>query len=455
MRFIRRFPPHLPLKAAFTQFCFLRQLTDEVIRKDKRGVEALQYGPLSGTKDMKEVIVNELLLPKGVKCTTDNVMVVAGGLEGINLTCQVYIDPGDVILVESPTFVHSVEIFEMFEAKCIGVDMDEDGMKMDDLEAKIQKYHPKMIYVIPTFQNPSGRTLSLERRKKVAELSAKYNVLVLEDDPYRDIRYSGEDLPPIKHFDTTGHVVMAGSFSKIFSPGSRLGYVVADTETIQHLVDVKSATNSHTSMLPQILCAEFFKRVSHQIRRTWLRDAEQGSGIHFGCAGRVRLDENHAAAQRGCAGENCKFDRDAVEPDQITASVFHDREIAGMHVQAGKIADDIGQRDKAGEEPEINLVRRDHGAELIGPEVADMARFRSRQCHFFLSVGAIELEDTVLKKRKPVFFRDFTRSAGARTVRHDQSRMPCGSGAEASVVFQKFFRICAASAYKNGRRGLF
>ena len=97
-----------------------RQLTDEVIRKDKRGVEALQYGPLSGTKDMKEVIVNELLLPKGVKCTTDNVMVVAGGLEGINLTCQVYIDPGDVILVESPTFVHSVEIFEMFEAKCRG-----------------------------------------------------------------------------------------------------------------------------------------------------------------------------------------------------------------------------------------------------------------------------------------------------------------------------------------------
>ena len=100
----------------------------------------------------------------------------------------------------------------------------------------------------------------VERRKAVAELAAKYDVLVLEDDPYRDIRYSGEDLPPIKHFDTTGHVVMAGSFSKIFSPGSRLGYVVADTETIQHLVDVKSATNSHTSMLPQILCAEFFKR---------------------------------------------------------------------------------------------------------------------------------------------------------------------------------------------------
>lgn len=238
----------------------LRQLTDEVVVKDKRGVEALQYGPIGGTQDMKEIIVNELLAPKGVKCTTDNVMVVAGGLEGINLICQVYIDPGDVILVESPTFVHTVEIFDMFEAKCVAVDMDDNGICTDDLEAKIQQYHPKMIYVIPTFQNPSGRTLSLERRKKVAELAAKYDVLVLEDDPYRDIRYSGEDLPPIKCFDTTGNVVVANSFSKIFSPGVRLGYVMAEPGVIQYLLEVKSATNSHTSMLPQVLCAEFFKR---------------------------------------------------------------------------------------------------------------------------------------------------------------------------------------------------
>ena len=238
----------------------LRQLTDEVVVKDKRGVEALQYGPIGGTQDLKEIIVNELLAPKGVKCTTDNVMVVAGGLEGINLICQVYIDPGDVILVESPTFVHTVEIFDMFEAKCVAVDMDDNGICTDDLEAKIQQYHPKMIYVIPTFQNPSGRTLSLERRKQVAELAAKYDVLVLEDDPYRDIRYSGEDLPPIKCFDTTGNVVVANSFSKIFSPGVRLGYVMAEPEVIQHLLEVKSATNSHTSMLPQVLCAEFFKR---------------------------------------------------------------------------------------------------------------------------------------------------------------------------------------------------
>ena len=238
----------------------IRQLADEVLRTDTRGVEALQYGPIEGIRDLREVVVRELLAPKGIDCGVDNVIIITGGLEGINLACQAYIDPGDVILVEAPTFVQSVEIFDMFEARCVGVAMDDDGLIPEDLERKIRQCHPKMIYVIPTFQNPSGRTLSLERRKAVAELAAKYDVLVLEDDPYRDIRYSGEDLPPIKHFDTTGHVVMAGSFSKIFSPGSRLGYVVADTETIQHLVDVKSATNSHTSMLPQILCAEFFKR---------------------------------------------------------------------------------------------------------------------------------------------------------------------------------------------------
>ncbi len=238
----------------------LRQITDEVVVKDKRGIEALQYGPIGGTEDMKDIIVNELLAPKGVKCSKENVMVVAGGLEGINLFCQVFIDPGDVILVESPTFVHSVEIFDMFEAKCVAVDMDDDGICTDDLEEKIRQYHPKMIYVIPTFQNPSGRTLSLERRKKVAELAAEYDVLVLEDDPYRDIRYSGVDLPPIKCFDTVGNVVVANSFSKIFSPGVRLGYVMAEPEIIHYMLEVKSATNSHSSMLPQVLCAEFFKR---------------------------------------------------------------------------------------------------------------------------------------------------------------------------------------------------
>ncbi len=238
----------------------VREITNEIMRIDKRGVEALQYGNIMGLKDLREVIITDLLAPKGVKARIENVIVTNGGLEPMNLVCQLYINPGDVILVESPTFVQCVEIFEMFQAKCIGVDMDDDGMLTEDLELKIKKYKPKMVYTIPTFQNPSGRTLSLERRKKVAELGSKYDIIIMEDDPYRDIRYDGEDLMPIKAFDETGHTILANSFSKIFSPGSRLGYVLADDEIIEKLFDAKTATNSHTSTLAQVICAEFFRR---------------------------------------------------------------------------------------------------------------------------------------------------------------------------------------------------
>ena len=238
----------------------VREITEDVMRIDKRGVEALQYGGVMGLLDLREVIVKDLLVPKGVKGTVDNVLITNGGLEPMNLVCQLYIDPGDVILVESPTFVQSVEIFEMFQAKCIAVNMDDNGMIPEDLEEKIIKYKPKMVYVIPTFQNPTGRTLSLDRRQKIAEMGSKYDVIILEDDPYRDIRYSGSDLLPIKAFDKTGHTILANSFSKIFSPGSRLGYILANDDVIAKLFDAKTATNSHTSTLSQVICAEFFKR---------------------------------------------------------------------------------------------------------------------------------------------------------------------------------------------------
>lgn len=238
----------------------IREITNDIMRTEKRGIEALQYGPVVGIKDLRDVVVNDLLAPKGVSAKSDNIVITSGGMEAINMLCQLYINPGDIILVESPSFVHSIEVFEMFQARCIPVNMDDSGMDADDLEAKIIKYNPKMVYVIPTFQNPTGITLSLERRKKIAELGSKHDVIILEDDPYRDIRYSGSDLLPIKAFDQTGHTILANSFSKIFSAGSRLGYILANDEVSDKLFDVKSATNSHTSMLPQILCAEFFKR---------------------------------------------------------------------------------------------------------------------------------------------------------------------------------------------------
>ena len=238
----------------------IRAIASEVLAPDRRGREALQYGPVKGVRQLRGIVAEQLLKPNAIDADPEDVLIVNGGLETMNLLCQVFIDPGDVILVESPTFVHCVEIFEMFQARCIGCETDAHGLVIEDVERKILQYHPKMVYVIPTFQNPTGKTLPAERRRALSELGGKYDVIILEDDPYRELRYSGEPLLPIKAYDTTGHTVYANSLSKIFSPGSRLGYVYADRAIIDRLLDAKTATNSHTSMVPQILCAEFFAR---------------------------------------------------------------------------------------------------------------------------------------------------------------------------------------------------
>jgi 2-aminoadipate transaminase len=162
--------------------------------------------------------------------------------------------------VEAPTFVQAVQIFQLFETRCIACETDNDGLVIEDVETKIKQYSPKMVYVIPTFQNPSGRTTSLERRKALAELGSRYDIVILEDDPYSEMRYSGEVLPPIKSFDLTGNTIFVNSFSKIFSPGSRLGYIYAKKEIICRVYDIKTATNSHASVLAQVICAEFFNR---------------------------------------------------------------------------------------------------------------------------------------------------------------------------------------------------
>lgn len=235
-------------------------IAKDILGHDGSGAEALSYGSVRGIPQLRQAVTDHLLKPKGVDAHMEDILILTGGLEAMNLMCQVFIDPGDVILVETPTFVHSVEIFDMFEAKLIPVKTDEYGMDPDDVEKKIKEFDPKMVYVVPTFQNPTGITLSLDRRKKLAELGSKYDVIILEDDPYRDIRYSGEDLPPIKSFDNTNNTVLANSFSKIFSPGMRLGYLYASPEIISKAADAKSATNSHTAILPQMICAEFFNK---------------------------------------------------------------------------------------------------------------------------------------------------------------------------------------------------
>jgi 2-aminoadipate transaminase len=149
---------------------------------------------------------------------------------------------------------------KLYQAELVPVSSDEDGMNMEDLEEKIRACRPKMIYTIPTFQNPTGRTMSLEKRKKVAALAERYGVVVAEDDPYHDLRYTGQELPTIKSFDEAGFVVFLGSFSKVISPGLRVGFMAAEPGLLRKCVIAKQSSDLHTALLNQAICAEYIRQ---------------------------------------------------------------------------------------------------------------------------------------------------------------------------------------------------
>lgn len=239
---------------------YVEKYAAEVLSDAGRGFEAFQYSATFGLQDLREAVCKHLLKPTGIEAGPENVQIVSGGLETMYLVCQLFIEPGDVILTENPTFMHVTDTFKMAQAEVISCECDDEGIIPEDVERKIMQYDAKIVYTVPTFGNPTGRSLSVERRKKLAEIGSKYNVIILEDDPYRDVRYEGEVLPAIYSFDTTGNVIMACSFSKIFAPGSRLGYAVATPELIYALRDIKIATNSQPPGVSEVLLAEFFHR---------------------------------------------------------------------------------------------------------------------------------------------------------------------------------------------------
>lgn len=248
-----------PAKEAYP-FDKIREICDDVMRPGSEGYAAMVYGSQTGYLPLREAVRDYLLKPRGLDVDVNNIMITAGGIQPLNFMCQMYLNPGDTILVESPTFVHADMIFKMFGANFVPCITEDDGLDLEDVEKKIIEHHPAFIYVIPTFQNPLGITMSQEKRIKLAELANKYDVMVLEDDPYREIRYSGEELIPIMNYDRNDNVIFAGSFSKIFAPGSRLGFMVASEDQIDKLCSVKLGTDTCTNGFAQVVCAEFFKR---------------------------------------------------------------------------------------------------------------------------------------------------------------------------------------------------
>jgi len=232
------------------------ELADFVIGND--GKRLLQYGATEGYAPFVESLKTyvETMLDISIPA----VLPVTGSTQAMDLLCKALIDPGDTVLVENPSFLGNLQCIKLYQANLVPVQSDENGLITEDLEAKFKQYHPKMLYTIPTFQNPSGKTLPADRRRKIAKLANQYGVIVAEDDPYRDLRYDGEVLHSIKYYDEGGWVMFLGSFSKIISPGLRVGYIAGDASVIRKCTIGKQSTDVHTANLNQAIVDQYIRR---------------------------------------------------------------------------------------------------------------------------------------------------------------------------------------------------
>lgn len=222
----------------------------------------LQYGISEGYPPLQKALFARMSQKYGIGREGDGILITSGGQQGIEAFAKTFCDEGDGVICEDPSFVSALNAIRCYNgARLIGIPVDDEGMRVDLLEEKLKtEKNIKFIYTIDTFQNPTGVTLSLERRKKMLELAARYDVLILEDSPYFELRYSGEPIPSLKALDTEGRVAFCGSLSKIIAPGIRVGFMIAPQEIIKRATKCKQIGDVHTATLMQAICAEFLTK---------------------------------------------------------------------------------------------------------------------------------------------------------------------------------------------------
>ena len=237
----------------------LAQIAYELLMKQP--VLSLQYGVTEGYTPLREAVKERIKRVENIGGANDELILVSGGQQCIDLATKVLVNEGDVVIVEEPSFIGAMNAFRSFGARLVGVPMDSDGMNIEALEKAIaSNSNVKVIYTIPTFQNPMGVTMSLEKRKAVYEIAKKNNLIIIEDNPYGELTFDGTKLPTIKSMDTEGIVVYSGSFSKILAPGLRIGFMCADKSIVQKAVVAKQVSDVHTPMITQLLAYEYLKR---------------------------------------------------------------------------------------------------------------------------------------------------------------------------------------------------
>jgi 2-aminoadipate transaminase len=250
----------LPDTSTFPPKAFAAQMTRIA---QESAAQALQYGPTEGFRETVDCIV-EVMGAEGMLPDPEDVIVTTGGQQAIDLLCKVLVDPGDAVICEAPTYPGAIPVFCSYEAETIQIECDGDGMRIDELEVALERLdqegrRPKFVYSVPTFQNPAGVTMSLERRRRLVELARARELLVIEDNPYGLLRFSGEPLPPLYQLDGGDFVIYIGTFSKILSPGIRLGWAVTPPPVMEKVVLGKQAADLCTSTLTQYFVREYFR----------------------------------------------------------------------------------------------------------------------------------------------------------------------------------------------------
>ena len=244
-----------PAKEAFPVEA-VRRWTAEIMEEDPVG--ALQYSLNDGDPRLRQRIKEFLFERYHIGSDDDDIIITTGAEQGLDMLAKLLCNEGDAVLCEEPSFVGALNTFRSYGAQLVGVPMEADGIHLSKLEEAMQQ-HPniKFMYLIPNFQNPTGITMSEEKRRKVLELSVKYSVPIVEDNPYGDLRFAGEPVPAMKSMDTTGNVIYAGSFSKVLAPGLRVAYLCVPKQLMSALNTAKQCSDVHTAILNQLLCYKF------------------------------------------------------------------------------------------------------------------------------------------------------------------------------------------------------
>ena len=228
---------------------------------EKQASKALQYGLTEGYAPLRAQVAQRLKEKFSIGTENDETIIVSGGQQGVELSCKVLCNESDTVLCEEPSFIGALNAFRSYHTQLVGIPMQEDGMDLEKLEQALKTHkNVKLLYIISTFQNPMGVTTSLQKRKQIYELAKKYHVIIFEDNPYGELRFAGQDIPTIKSMDKDGIVIYCGSFSKILSPGMRIGFVCAPKEIVTKLVVAKQISDVHTNLFFQMVVSEYLKQ---------------------------------------------------------------------------------------------------------------------------------------------------------------------------------------------------